>query len=56
MQETVTHPESSNSESYRPFEITEFFQDNWLYIVLLIIAIILVIRFSKKSKKNKKDE
>ncbi|SDG90583.1 hypothetical protein [Psychroflexus sediminis] len=56
MQTTVTKPSSSNSEEYSPFEFTEFLQENWLYIVLLIIAIILVIRFSKKSKKNKAEE
>ncbi|MFD0932467.1 hypothetical protein ACFQ0R_07640 [Psychroflexus salinarum] len=56
MQTTVTKPESSNSESYSPFELTEFLQENWLYIALFIIAIILVVKFSKRSKKSKKEE
>lgn len=56
MQTTVTKPESSNSEEYAPFEFTEFLQDNWIYIILLILAIVLVIRFSKQSKKNKTEK
>ncbi|WP_019037834.1 hypothetical protein [Psychroflexus tropicus] len=56
MQKTVTSPTSSESESYRPFELSEFFQENWLYIALLIIAIILVVRFSKRSKRKEKEE
>jgi len=55
MQKTVTSPTSSESETYQPFELSEFLQENWLYIVLLIVAIILVIRFSKKSKEKKRD-
>lgn len=55
MQKTVTNPESSNSESYQPFEFTDFLQENWIYIILLIVAIILVIRFSKTSKKKKEE-
>jgi hypothetical protein len=56
MQKTVTNPESSNSESYSPFEFTEFVQENWLYILLLIIAVVLVIKYSKKSKRKQKEE
>ncbi|MBZ9652525.1 hypothetical protein [Psychroflexus montanilacus] len=55
MQQTVTNPESSDSESYSPFEFTEFIQDNWFYIVLLIVAIILVVKYSKTSKEKKED-
>ena len=56
MQKTVTNPESSESESYRPFEFTEFLQENWFYIALLIIAIVLVVKYSKTSKKKKDEE
>ena len=53
MQTKVTSPESSDSETYQPFELTEFIQENWIYIILLIIAIILVVRFSRRSKIKK---
>jgi type II secretory pathway component PulF len=56
MQKTVTSPASSESESYQPFEFSEFLQENWLYILLLVIAIVLVIRFSKRSKEKREKE
>ena len=55
MHTTVTKPESSNSESYTPFEFTEFLQENWFYIALLIIAIVLIVKYSKSSKNKKKE-
>jgi len=55
MQKTVTSPTSSESETYQPIEFTEFLQENWLYIILLIVAIILVIKFSRRSKEKKRD-
>ena len=47
-------PKPQDNQSYRSFEFTEFIQENWVYIVIVLVIIYIVIMYSKilKDRKN----
>lgn len=59
MQSELPKPPNGNTETYRPFEFTEFIQDNWPYLVIVFVIIYIVVMYSKILKdrnNNKKKE
>ncbi|MBZ9629059.1 hypothetical protein LB450_13195 [Psychroflexus sp. CAK1W] len=56
MQSNIPNPEGSHSETYRPDEFTEFFYDNWIYLVIVIVMIYIVVMYYKILKERKKNK
>ena len=57
-QSELPKPAGSNSESYKPSEFSEFFQDNWIYIAMVLVIVYIVIMYSKilNDRKKKREE
>jgi hypothetical protein len=55
-QSELPKPAGSNSESYKPSEFSEFFQDNWIYIAMVLVIVYIVIMYSKILKERKKNK
>ncbi len=53
-QSELPKPEGSSSETYKPDEFTEFFQDNWVYLAILLVIVYIVIMYSKILKERKR--
>jgi hypothetical protein len=52
-------PKPQREDTYKPFEFTEFIQDNWPYLVIVLVMIYIVVMYSKilkDRKKNREDE
>lgn len=58
-QSELPKPEGSHSESYKPAEFTEFIQDNWIYLAIVVVMIYIVVMYTKilrERKKNREEE
>ena len=54
-QSELPKPSGSNSDSYRPLEFTEFFQENWVYLAIVLVMVYIVIMYAKILKDRKKN-
>lgn len=48
-------PKPQNDGVYKPFEFTEFIQDNWIYLAIVAVMIFIVVMYYKIIKERKKD-
>lgn len=57
-QSELPKPSGSNSESYKPSEFSEFFQENWIYLAILVVIIYIVVMYAKilRDRKRNKEE
>jgi len=53
-QSELPKPEGSHSESYKPSEFSEFIQDNWIYLAMVVVIIYIVIMYSKILRDRRK--
>jgi hypothetical protein len=59
LQSEIPKPSGSNSESYKPSEFTDFLQENWIYLAIVLVIVYIVIMYTKilkDRKKNKEEE
>jgi uncharacterized membrane protein SirB2 len=59
LQSGIPKPSGSNSESYKPSEFTDFLQENWIYLAIVLVIVYIVIMYTKilkDRKKNKEEE
>ena len=49
-------PKLHDNESYRAFEFSEFIQENWVYLGIVLIMIYIVVMYAKIVKDRKKNK
>jgi hypothetical protein len=49
-------PKPHHNESYRAFEFSEFIQENWVYLGIVLIMIYIVVMYAKIIKDRKKNK
>lgn len=43
-------------EIYKPFEFTEFLEENWVYLAIVIVIVYIVVMYYKIVKERKKNK
>mgnify|MGYP000243911733 CR=1 FL=1 len=56
MQSNLPNTQGGNSETYKPSEFSEFFNDNWIYIAFVLVIIYIVIMYLKILKDRRKNK
>lgn len=51
MQSELPKPQSNSKE----FELAEFFQENWIYLAIVVVIIYIVVMYAKILKERRKN-
>lgn len=49
-------PKPQNDGVSKPFEFTEFIQENWIYLAIVAVIIYIVVMYYKILKERKKNK
>jgi hypothetical protein len=49
-------PKPDDNESYRALEFSEFIQENWVYLGIVLIMIYIVVMYAKIIRDRKKNK
>ncbi len=50
------HLPKPEDKTYGPGEFSEFFQDNWVYLAMVVVVVYIVIMYSKILKERKRNK
>jgi uncharacterized membrane protein SirB2 len=56
MQSSLPNTQGGHSETYKPSEFSEFFQENWIYLAIVLVIIYIVVMYMKILKDRRKNK